>query len=316
MNQDIISEIVRNLYLYSNNPMGKNRDKGDSLTAKKLLISSKRYGDIKYKIDRPLVFNVSITFEKLVHLFRSSPGSTIYWGDGTISEGESRYGNQHVYPVKDTYIIRIFDSKTSVILPAQTKDLYSVGDLTSLESMCSYIRRIRKNFASKIDTSEVEYMKSMFAFNEKLNVNVGKNWDVSKVKDMSRMFEKCGNLNKNIGWKWNTCSLSYTSHMFHRCQNLNYNIGKFWNVSSLVKADCMFSECINLNQNIGQYWNIVSLRETTLMFSECRSLKQNIGLNWDISNITHMSYMFENCHKIDKNVIKKWNKDNLDLSNK
>lgn len=333
MNQDIIIEILRHLYLYSNNFAGKTRDRGACLVARKVIISTKKSGSLdlkKYKVDRPIVFSLSAKpSDAIVLLSNFSSGSTIYWGDETKEENNGKLAHiGHRYPTRDTYIVRIFDSEDKIVLPNEIKKLYSIGNLTDLSELCFENRnKFHRKFAKTIDTSEVINMSYMFANCTNININVGKNWDVSKVVNMGSMFSGCRKLNKNIGFRWNVDSLTNVSSMFQGCRNLNYNVGQhwktsriknmnlmfsgcvrlnqnighFWDISSVIIMDGMFAECKNLDQNIGQYWNTISLTSARGMFYGCVNLTKDIGRNWDITNLSDTEWMFYECEKIDKN---------------
>jgi hypothetical protein len=317
MNQDIIIEILRHLYLYSNNFAGKTRDRGDCLVARKVIISTKKSGSLdlkKYKVDRPIVFSLSAKpSDAIVLLSNFSSGSTIYWGDDIIEENNGKLAHiGHRYPTRDTYIVRIFDSENRIVLPNEIKKLYSVGNLTDLSELCFGNRnKFHRKFAKTIDTSEVIDMSRMFAGCTNMNINVGKNWDVSKVVNMSSMFNGCRKLNKNIGFRWNTDSLINVESMFQGCRNLNHNVGQYWITSRIKNMSFMFSFCTRLNKNIGQLWNTASVNDTTYMFGECSNLDQNIGQYWNTISLTSTRSMFVRCVNLTKDIGRNWDITNL-----
>jgi hypothetical protein len=301
MNKDIISEILRHLYLFIPDKNG-----GVSL-AEKIILSTKKFRNLrKRKIEKPIIFSVKGTEVSIKAYFKDA---TIYWGDGSIycsGDFPKLVDHKHTYPQDQVWTVRIFNHRRKITLSKNTTKVYSIGNMYDLSGMFRYLQSEYDPSFAKIDTSKVTNMSWMFCGCMNLDKNIGKYWDTSNVVDMSNMFRGCLNLNKNIGKYWNTSRVRNMKYMFAHCYKLNTNVGRNWNVGNVVDMSGMFDSCVNLDQNIGLKWNTSNVVKMDSMFDRCYRINKPIGKNWNTSKVMFMWGMFSHCLHLDDFVGQNW----------
>jgi hypothetical protein len=171
MHSDIVYEIIRYLHLAPEENRG-------ALLSKKILISEKKFRCLELpleKIHKPIVFDV---YSNLVDLKKmvAVDKSTIYWGDGEVTDLSSVLilNQLHVYKDTKLHTIKIFGYITNISLPDQITDLHSIGNLTSMYHMFSGCTYLDKDITRKIDTSAVADMSYAFNKCENLDCKIGK----------------------------------------------------------------------------------------------------------------------------------------------
>lgn len=277
MNQDIVYEILKHLYLCP-------EENGGALLARKVLLSTKKTNLLDLsKLQKPIVF--SLCPDNLNAIILLDNGITVYWGDGNINNITSRIWVDHIYLSNNIYVVRIFGDLNYLQLPSETIHLYSIGNLKNMGFSLTNLRNKDSSVCKNLDTSEVTDMSYLFRYCGGSNWNSLKNWNTHKVTGMSYMFQDCNKLDRNIGKYWDTSNVTNMNGMFTNCGKLNKNIGKNWNVAKVTNMTYMFRDCLALNQNIGKKWDTSSVTDMSHMFDSCTALRKNIGKNWNMSSI-------------------------------
>lgn len=264
MNQDIVYEILRNIYL-----------DGNALIARRIMFSKKSFNSLRSSnIDKPVVFTLNTNVVRFIS--ELCPGSLVYWGDGTtkvVTEANKKEVTHH-YNVSQKYTIRIYGQKNKLVLPKDVETVESIGEMTNLAGMLQNCRKV--------------------------NNHIGDKWDTSEITNMTALFSKCFGLNYNVGKNWNTSKVTTFEKMFYECIILNQNIGKNWDTSNVKRMNQMFFDCFSLNKSIGLHWNTSNVIWMDGIFAHCYALNKAIGRNWDTSNVTTLADMFNNCHDLEK----------------
>jgi hypothetical protein len=277
MNQDIVYEILKHLYLCPEENDG-------ALLARKMILSTKKSNLLNLsKLQKPIVF--SLCPDNLNVIMISHGGITVYWGDGKVRNAHNRTWIEHTYFSNNIYVVRIFSDLNYLLLPSETVHLYSIGNLKNIGFSLTNLKNKDSSVCKNLDTSEVTDMSYLFRYCGGSNWNSLKNWNTHKVTDMSYMFQDCNKLDKNIGKYWDTSNVINMTGMFTNCGELNKNIGKNWVVAKVTNMSSMFRACFTLNRNIGKRWDTSSVTDMSHMFDNCTSLKKNIGKNWNMSTI-------------------------------
>jgi surface protein len=253
MNQDIIQEILRHLYLFDSIDHIKIKD-NQTMVARKLLILLKKWKSLELiKFKKPIVITVS---KKIA----SEIG--VHFGSDMEAEADIYYG---FFSGIKGLILYIFGHTKKLIMPTYIKNVYSPGEI--------------KDFSH------------MFYECKKLNKNIGKKWDTSNVTNMTYMFYGCQNLEKNIGQNWETSSVTNMSYMFHGCKVLEKNIGQNWDIQNVTDMSCMFYGCPKIDKNTGANWTMRNVKVFG-MFGGCDRLSWDIPKKWDIEQIKSIDYLF------------------------
>jgi surface protein len=266
MNQDIIYEILRYLYLI-----------GEARNAKKTILSLKKLHDIESrKIEKPIVLSILCKSIELKIIAQTT--FVIYWGDNKNTH--TAPGNIsfpiHEYNNKSRYTIIIF-GQCEFLVPAPEVKVISIGELTNLSHMY-------KSFSG--------------------NINIGKKWDTSKVTQMYEMFKGCKKLNKNIGKYWDTSNVKNMEAMFYGCKELNQKLGRYWNTSKVTNMSWMFYKCEKLEELEVKNWKISQVTNMQCMFAYCNELSRINCQEWILNKIANTNYIFYGT-KVDKNLLRK-----------
>lgn len=329
MNADIIYEILKHLYLFSD------ERENSAFVAKKIIFAQKSYREIeKRKIDKPIILRGCNNY--IYFISKLDIESSVYWPDGarTIISKNGRklfYSSKpkrrikyigdeyqipdqlefsgtiaYMCPENDGGIIRIFDHQTGFKHPYGISKITSIGGIKDLSSQFSSTdTKLVHKIGRYWDTSDVINMNHIFSNNDCLG-KVGKYWNFSNVADMSYMFYRCKKLHPSIGKNWDTSNVQNMSYMFYRCVKLPNSIGKKWNTSNVKNMSHMFSHCEDLNQNIGKNWDTSSVEDMSYMFSGCRNLTKTSVISWNISGVKNMEGMFCSCRSLSRPKFKEW----------
>jgi hypothetical protein len=255
MNQDIIYEIIRYLYLAP-------EENGGALLAKKVLISSKLISGLKNKkFYKPIVF--STMGSTLAYSLIADNNLITYIDDklynSTYKKSSKINVHLDLHVDKQEHLVKIFGTVKTISFPKEVIDVFSIGEITSLSYafQCSEIED--KVIGKKWDTTDVFIMNDMFEGCESFNQNIGKNWNTSNVFDMSRMFARCSKLNKNVGKYWDLSKVTFMYNMFEMCINLDKNIGKYWDTSNVKYMSNIFLGCTSLGKMLVKNGTILKL---------------------------------------------------------
>jgi surface protein len=249
MNQDIVYEIVRCLYLCP-------EENGGALLAKKVILSQKPYKKFDLaKFEKPIVFTIKGNL--LVPRSKIDFGATIYWGDGTKYKCEKDEKTpDHIYPMNDLYVVKIFEHIHYLIMPQNVHDVHSIGSIITLSCMFNDLNDYNKKVGTKWDTSGVLRMNGVFSRCTALNKNVGRNWNTQNVINLDFMFRDCTSLNKNIGKNWDVSNVTDVSYMFFGCKSLEKSVGKNWVFKGTICAEQIFFGCKGVDLSVLSNWKI------------------------------------------------------------
>jgi hypothetical protein len=275
MNQDIICEILKNLY-------EKPEENGGALLAKKIILSRQSYNTIeRLNFEKPVVFEINL--ECYARAFVDHHYSTPYLNIDGVAQDHAKVKKYYLHEYDKVQLIKVWEYRQKVLCYQNiATDIYSVGRMDSMYLMFAEYG-INKVLGSKIDTSNIVNMACVFSGCTNLDKNIGRNWNTSNVTTMRSMFEGCTKLNKNIGKHWDTSKVEDISGMFEGCTSLNKNIGKNWNTSEVKKVHSMFYGCTNLNKHIGKKWDVSNVTVFDSMFARCKNLQFSPGKNWKVS---------------------------------
>lgn len=174
------------------------------------------------------------------------------------------------------------------------------SNITDMEGLFCYSKRVDFSGIEKWDTSKVKTMECMFQdsyFNHNIN-----DWDVSNVEDMGVMFESTP-FNQPLD-KWNVSRVTDMRHMF-RYTPFNHPLNN-WDTSSVTDMSHMFYET-PFNQPLDK-WNVSRVTNMSDMF--CNShFNQNIN-DWDTSSVESMAGMFQDNTHFNQ-PLDKWNTANV-----
>jgi surface protein len=237
MNQDIIEEILQQLYYVDLYFTDKGEIRDNQLkTAKKLLVSLKKCKPLEsIKFDKPVVFSLSLEVNAENYI---NSATTVYQKGGFI----------YIRTYDEMHLVRIYNF-VRIIMSRELIDIYSIGDMTDASGLIADSTKLKRNVGRNLDTSSVTNMSYMFMYCKSLNKNIGKNWDTSSVISMAGMFLCCRRLSKNIGKKWDVSRVKNMDGMFCGCKNLSKKVGKKWKISPETNTKDMFRGCKNFEQN-------------------------------------------------------------------
>lgn len=224
MNQDIIYEILRYLYL-----------EGRAPTAKKILISttfSVTFIESVEKLEKPVVFEIlgdSLT----LRLMSCKNKVQIYWGDDIESTKNRDMLYTHTYDTFGIHKIKLFGVPEELGLPTNLHNVYSIGNITNMHSMFEICELFNNPLI--LDTSKVTNME--YTFYDCKHLNQPLVWNTSKVTSMYCTFFGCTSFNQNLNW--DTGNVTDLSYIFHSCTSFNQTLN--WNTKSVKYRDYIFT---------------------------------------------------------------------------
>lgn len=283
MNQDIIYEILRHLYL-----------EGHAPTAKKILICTK-WGNLvsrSEKLEKPIVFEILGNLTRLPLQLREEDDFRIYWGDGTrddfaknrvtIRRIVHKYSEQR--ETKKIYKIKVFGTYEYISMPKNLHNIYSIGNITSLRMFFEGCECFNKQLI--FDTSKITDMMGTFygciSFNQPLK------WNTSKVTDLSYTFFNCKSFDQSLDW--DTSQVKDMNSTFYSCVSFDKSLN--WDTRKVLSMVMTFGRCKSFNSPFGEKWNISNVIDMSGTFHSCKSFNQI--LNWDTSEVTNTFNIFEN----------------------
>ena len=187
--------------------------------------------------------------------------------------------------------IKVISSTGKLYLPADSRALFHLGTLTSLNVSC-------------FDTSNVTDMSGMFyACSSLTNLDLS-SFDTSKVTNMNTMFQGCRSLTNLDLSSFNTSNVTGMYCMFEDCSSLtNLDLSSF-DTSNVTGMYLMFGGCSSLTNLDLSSFNTSNVTDMGLMFEDCSSLTNLDLSSFDTSKVKDMFYMFQGCSSLT----------NLDLS--
>ncbi|SEL36239.1 surface protein [Butyrivibrio sp. ob235] len=150
----------------------------------------------------------------------------------------------------------------------------------------------------RVDTSNVTFMQGMFKYARKLKSLDLKDFDTSHVYSMKQMFEDCYSLEEINLSNMNTKYVGDMEYMFGSCYKLKELDLSSFDTGNVCSTRAMFQHCDSLEKlNISSF-NMKNAADISWMFSCCYALESLDLSVFDACDATDIGYMFQACESL------------------
>ncbi|WP_407433055.1 BspA family leucine-rich repeat surface protein [Methanobrevibacter sp.] len=180
------------------------------------------------------------------------------------------------------------------------------SNVTSMEEMFSYCKRLTSLDLSNFNTSNVTTMEDMFSYCSGLtSLNVS-SFDTSNVTTMENMFYRCSGLTELDLSSFNTSGVTTMEDMFSGCTSLTSLDVSSFDTSNVTTMYNIFNGCSSLTSINLSSFNTSKVTTMENMFYGCSGLTSLDLSSFDTSKVTSIGYMFLDCSNLTTLDVSSW----------